>query len=273
MTDKQIRLGDLPHELLADIAETVRFSTIAFVRGYTDDPQLLGSGVLVSAGGVSAILTAEHVLDVLPTSGRLGVFLTRGGLYESIDVGGTTLLRLARGVKEADGPDLGAIVLAPSIASSIGAKKSFVDLDTRRDAVLATPPHVLNDGMWLAQGYLEEESVVERRDGGTHFFLYNFTGVGAPDVVIHAGEHDYVDFLVSYEARPIMPRSWGGMSGGGLWQVRLRDTEGEISYDRPVLAGILFYQHPTSADTCGVKGHSWRSVYDVAFSAIAKCKA
>jgi hypothetical protein len=270
--DKQIKLGDIPQELLMDISKTVRFHTMAFMRADVSNQQLLGSGVLVSAGGVRAILTAHHVLDVLPTSGRIGVFLTPGGAPESIDVSGTTFLRIACGVQAGEGPDLGAIVLAPSIASAIAAKKTFVNLDLLREVVLRTQPHVHDDGTWFAQGYLEEESVVERNGARIDFFLHNFTGVGAPDMIANIGEHDYVDFLVSYEARHTMPRSWGGMSGGGLWQVLLRDAGGRINYDRPVLAGILFYQHPTSADTCGVKGHSWRSVYDVAFSAIAKCQ-
>lgn len=267
-----IQLGDLPSDLLAEIAERLRFYTIAFTTvDASGDPKLLGSGVLISAGGVRAILTADHVREVLPTKDRLGLFLTSGTSFESIDVAGVTSLRIARGRSDSAGPDLGAIVLSPTIASSIGARKSFFNLDLHRPSIQQQTPDV-TAGTWFAQGFLQEETALERHAGHFDFYLYALTGVGAPDAVTAAGDHDYVDFLVSHDARATMPKSWGGMSGGGLWQVSLLEANDRLTFDRPVLAGILFYQYPTTDDVCGVKGHAWKSIYDVAFDALSTGK-
>jgi hypothetical protein len=273
--DKLIVLKDVPAATVASLSENIRFHTVGFLRS-TDargaaDPHLLGSGVLVSANGVRAILTAAHVLDTLPTTGRIGIFTQHGTAFETIDAGGVVAVRIQRSGNQVHGPDLGALVLSPPIAGTLAARKNFYNLDKRRADILEQPPDV-DAGFWAAQGFLAEETTVDRQLGAIDMTVYNFTAVGGPDEVVRENEHDYVDFLVSYEARATTPVSWGGMSGGGLWQVTLREVAGAISDDRPVLAGILFYQHPTSDTTCGVKGHAWRSVYGAAYDLISNCR-
>jgi hypothetical protein len=96
-------------------------------------------------------------------------------------------------------------------------------------------------------------------------YFYNFTGLGCPETSQRIGDHDYFDFPVSYEARPVAPVSWGGMSGGGLWQVPLKQEGNSLRHLSPLLSGILFYQQPTSETECGVRAHGRRSVYEVAY--------
>lgn len=271
--DDIILVKDLPPTFVAAAARDLAAYTVAFVR-VQDAPDgrrasLLGSGVLVSAGGIRAILTAQHVIRVLPKSGRLCVLLERTPEPHSIDTTGLAFLEIARGGRESEGPDLGAVILAPQIAASIAAKKSFVTLDAKREQMLGSPPEI-DDGVWFAQGFLEERTVVtldaDRRGRTTGFF--NFTGVGGPDKVINVGEHDYFEFPVDFGARAVAPRSWGGMSGGGLWQVPIRRVDGGLIHGSPLLSGLLFYQHPTSDSTCGVRGHGRRSLYLTAYNAI-----
>lgn len=267
-----IYAGDIPKDILNSIGETIRFYTVAFADFVKRDdgtvaPQLLGTGTLVSAGGVRAIMTAAHVIDILPMNGRIGVFLTPESAPESIDVGGVARVSLPRGESESAGPDLGALILAPSIASTLAAKKLFFNLDSARARILAATPDV-RSGIWVAQGFLDEETRVERDGRVVHAYLYNFSAVGGPDEVVAAGAHDYVDFLVSHDARDSSPERWGGMSGGGLWQVPL-SRAAAITHGTPTLAGVLFYQHPTSATTSGVRGHVWRSVYDILYGEIS----
>lgn len=253
------------------MAQNARFSTVGFVRVKDDDgfrvPYLLGSGVLVSAGSTKAILTARHVLDILPKTGRLGIFLTPGSELETIDTGGIARVEFPRGAVLSSGPDLGAMILAPTIASLIGAKKTFFNLDRHRDTVLTTPRGV-HDGIWLAQGFLQEKTTTTRESDGVNFHMYNFSAIGGPDEIVQVGDHEYVDYPVSFEARGTTPKDWGGMSGGGLWQIPLRLNADEITDGRPLLAGVLFFQHPTSDTTAGVRGHAWRSIYSVAYDEI-----
>src|SRR5206468_10135187 len=142
----------------------------------------LGSGTLVKLGAVRAILTADHVLDVLPKRDRLGLILSPTISRYTIETQALVYRRIARGTIASEGPDLGAVVLAPSIASAIAAKKTFYDLEVYRDKMLKTPPRP-NDGLWFVHGFIGERTVEERgRDGFSLIKgFYNLSGAGGPD--------------------------------------------------------------------------------------------
>lgn len=273
--DEMVLLKDLPRTLIESVIQELASHTIAFLRVYDattpHQADLLGSGVLVSAGDRHAILTADHVVQILPTTGRIGLFLERTSQVHTIDTGGISTIRIARGTDDSLGSDLAAIILAPHIAGAIAAKKLFFNLASRRDRMLKDAPDLRN-GAWFAQGFLEERTVVAPdpvEEGLTKYF-YNFTGVGGPETVENVGDYDYFDFPVSYEARCEAPVSWGGMSGGGIWQVPLKKSNGNLTHLSPVLSGVMFYQHPTTETECGIRGHGRRSIYEKAHRAICE---
>jgi hypothetical protein len=81
--------------------------------------------------------------------------------------------------------------------------------------MLNTPP-AIDEGIWVAHGFLEERSfVVADPDGGFTKKLYNFSGFGGPDETTRIGLYDYFDFPVTNPTARHEPASWGGMSGGG----------------------------------------------------------
>lgn len=272
--------GDLPPSVIEAAACGIADYSIGFVRientPHGQDAVLLGSGTLVSVGSKRAVLTANHVVSILPRVGRLGLIISPGFQQHTVDTQGLTYLQIARGtVVDADGPDLGAVVLAPSIASAIAAKKTFYNLDLRRDQMVHSPPD-LHDGLWFINGFVDEFTAVEPTTGGYSSVkgFYNVSGAGGPDEPMVAGDYDYFAFPVSYDRRSIAPKNFGGMSGGGLWQVPLlRDGEREIKPETPLLSGVVFYQAPTTDSYCGVKCHGRQSVYRVAYTAIACSRA
>jgi hypothetical protein len=228
----------------------------------------------VSVGTTHAILTAHHVLSVLPRSGRLGLILSSTAKQHTIDITGIAYVPIARGTRDSEGPDLGAIILSPSIASAIGTKKVFYNLDAHRDQLISSPPDI-RDGFWFVNGFVDEKTIEEPNKDGYALVkgFYNLSGAGGPEQVTVVGDHDYFDFPVSYGGRLVAPKSFGGMSGGGLWQVPLmRSPEGEIKHKTPLLSGVVFYQEPTTEAYCGVKCHGRQSVYRVAFDAIKQKK-
>ena len=83
------------------------------------------------------------------------------------------------------------------------------------------------------------------------------------------GGHDYFAFPVEYEqGSSMLPKSFRGMSGGGLWQVPLtRDPRGEITHEAPLLSGVVFYEEQTQA-SFNIKCHGRQSVYRVAYEAL-----
>lgn len=274
-TVEEIKLGEIPAAAIESAAKHVVNYSIGFL--HVNDPprsshdlRLLGSGTLVSVGTTYAILTADHVLSVLPRSGRLGLILSPTVQQYTIDIQGIVYLQIARGKREEDGPDIGAVVLSPSIATAIGAKKVFYNLDAHRDNALLSPPDI-RDGFWFVNGFVDEKTVEERDKDGYALVkgFYNLSGAGGPDKITVVGDHDYFNFPVSYGGRSVSPKSFGGMSGGGLWQVPLkRGADGEIEHRIPILSGIVFYQEPTTETYCGVKCHGRQSIYRVTFDAI-----
>ncbi|MCI0639674.1 MAG: hypothetical protein L0Y70_11405 [Gemmataceae bacterium] len=114
--DDIVLVKDLPHALIEDVIKELACSTVGFLRidqARGPDADLLGSGVLVSVGAQRAILTAHHVLEVLPTSGRIGLLLGRTTQPHSIDTGGVSVLKIARGTQDSVGPDIGAGAVGP----------------------------------------------------------------------------------------------------------------------------------------------------------------
>ena len=268
-----ILIKDLPPQLTSSIFETIAFYTIAFLRIDEADvsgvPSLLGSGVLVSLGSTRASLTADHVARALPTSGRITLFLGRTTQPHSVEIAALIPVTVGRGRVESEGPDLAMVLLAPHIAGAIAAKKNFYNLDVRRDRLLTDPPE-LRDGAWFAQGFLEERTTVlpDPLEEGLTKYFYNFTGVGGPESIDVVGAFDYFEYPVSFEARPNSPVSWGGMSGGGLWQVPLKREDGKLVHLPPFLSGVMFYQHATTPSTCGIKAHARQSIYGEAYRVV-----
>ena len=271
--DETVLVKNLPRTLVESVIHDISNYTVGFLR-VTDanvrvDADLLGSGVLVSSGTTRAILTADHVVEVLPRSGRVGLLLSRTTQPHTIDTGGIAPIKIGRGRSESTGPDLAIIVLASQIAGSIAAKKLFFNLQAHRDRLLNSPPS-LRDGAWFAQGFLQERTLVRPdpvEEGLTKYF-YNFTGLGGPDTIQCANDYDYFDYPVSPVARIEAPMNWGGMSGGGIWQVPLKRVNGALTHGPAVLSGVMFYQYQTTDTKCGIKAHGPRSVYDRAMKAI-----
>lgn len=269
-----VKVTDLPASLMDGIVCDLAAYSIGFLRlqdtSQGQDAFLLGSGTLVEIGSTRAILTAHHVIQVLTQRGRLGILLSPTLQPHTIDTQGVTYLKIARGDVDSTGPDLGAVLLAPHIAGAIAAKKIFYNLDLRRERLLHHPPDS-RDGVWFVHGFLNEKTVRQpatNEDGPVTSF-YSFSGAAPAEPVCQIGSHDYFTCPVSPTARPMAPSSFGGMSGGGLWQVELtRDDQGNLVHKTPLLSGVVFYQEATEAG-CSVKCHGRTSLYRIAYDAIA----
>jgi len=269
---ESIRVGDLPKELTEGVVRELSAFSIGFARVVetANRPRvdLLGSGTLVTAGRKQAILTAHHVVQVLPRVGRLGLLLWSSDHPTTVDCAGLGFLEIARGVDDSVGPDLGAVVLSAPIASAIAAQKSFYNLDNRRDGVLNRPPQD-NEGFWIANGFIDERTTEHRGEGIVSKRFFNLSAAGGAERQPDVDQFDYYQYPVSIEGREYSPRSFGGMSGGGLWQIPLaREGNGSVVSRTPLFSGLVFYQVPTTSSECGVRCHGRRSIYEIAYEAI-----
>jgi len=270
--DESILVGDLPQSVTDSVVKDISAFSVGLSKVYNGSKgpsvELLGSGTLVTVGSKRAILTAHHVIQVLPKTGRLGLLLWSTDHPTSIDIDGLGYVQIARGTEDSVGPDLGAIVLSTPIAGSIAAQKSFYNLDTRRESMLNSPPHP-QDGFWVANGFVAERTS-ELRDGGRILKrFHNLCSAGGVELESQIERYDYFSFPVSSKGRQVSPEYFNGMSGGGLWQVPLRrGANGQPVADTPILSGVVFYQVPTTETECGLRCHGRKSVYEVSYDAI-----
>ena len=278
----QIQIRGFPVPLMHKIVERLAQHTVGFLRLQTPSgpPELLGSGVLVSAGNTRAVLTAHHVIEVidkLSATERLGLLLEKTNQPHTINKDGVALRKIARG-RNALGPDLGALILAPPIASSIefSSMKSFYNLDKRRDQMLHAAPD-LRMGAWVAQGLIQEKTIVTPLpDGRGASVLFKGDGLfGGPENVEEIGGYDYLDYPVTPLARemtPSLPRTWGGMSGSGLWQIPLKANGANLEvanseFDTPLLSGVVFRQRKVDGEMW-IRCHGRKSVYQRALGVL-----
>lgn len=271
----KLRRSHFPKALDESIRGIVANYTVGFLRIENDEqgkkPVLIGSGTLVTANGIHAILTAHHVIDVLPVRDELGLIYSENQKLGTLPSGRLRYLKIDRGAVDSEGPDLGAVILPRPLAASLGAIKSFHNLDRRRSELLTSPP-ALADGLWVVQGFVDERTEEESDpDEGTRtvrFFQLSSLGSARP---YNIDNYDYFEVPIRYEDDRPIPESYGGTSGGGLWQVPLhkRGSDGEITLDLiPILSGVAFYQSPIESRLSSIKCHGRRSVYDVAYEAI-----
>lgn len=275
MTDS-IRFKDIPEAVHQQVIAQLRDHSIGFARATSARSdrkvELLGSGTLVRVGDKHAILTAHHVLEVLPKGPRLGVLLDSTTRLLSLDQRGLHRLKIARGKDDSVGPDLAALILAKPIASTLAAQRRFFDLSAHREEMLERP-ELDEHGMWVVGGFVDELTRRETHRGIPHITFRNQALLGTVERCPPVGEFDYFNSPIDVDDRVNVPKLFGGVSGGGLWQIQLaQDTKGVLSARQAKLSGVVFYQLPTTATQCGLRCHGRRSVYEVAFAAIANSK-
>ena len=278
MTPKEtFSIVDIPESLRENFGAQIWHYTVGFLRlmitGRFEDAVLLGSGILVRAGEVRAILTAHHVLEKLPKFpkiDRLGLILTDKLERTTIETIGIEHLKIARGDDDALGPDIAAVILSDHIASTLESKKSFYNLDKQKERLLEKPPEE-QEGIWIAQGFVDEMTIVdpESTDSLTIKAFCQFSSGGGVEEYPSNSEYDYYVFPLDEPPSDIFPTSFGGNSGGGLWQVTLKKgDDDQLAAKEILLRGILFYQRPLTEGPPALKCHGTKSVYEIAYSAV-----
>jgi hypothetical protein len=276
------RKFDLPVSSISDtvlksIMHRVGDYTVGFLRIEKEqrgkDLILLGSGTLVTVQGIHAILTAHHVVEVLPADGELGLVYSTV-THATVATDGLRYLKIDRGNRDSEGPDLGAVILPPNIVAMLSGRKSFHNLDRNRTKMLTDPPAIA-DGLWIVQGFIgkltKEELDFQRRVKRVIFLELSSSGLVSREYVV--GDHDYFDYPLEFSRASSKPRNYGGTSGGGLWQVRLekKGPNAELTpANVPILSGVAFCQGPVESNQSALKCHGRRSVYDAAYEAISQ---
>jgi hypothetical protein len=233
-----------------------------------EDVRLAGSGTLITVGGVRAILTAAHVLSNLPADHIIGLILpTRLDSKQlrpllTIDMRTARMISIAKGADHSLGPDLGLLLLADFDWSRFPTGKTFFNLSKRREMMLNNP-HEINRSVWGLCGTVDEWGQLPAANdpsshGTFHSIFMPTTVTGQRD----DGEFDYFSVQAADYLKSKLPKSFGGCSGGALWEgVVYERPDGSLEIRDKLLSGVAFYESGWEDGRNTVTCHGRRSIY------------
>jgi hypothetical protein len=163
------------------------------------------------------------------------------------------------------GPDLAFVRIPDPYAGSIEAKRSFWQMN-KNGMKIPKQLAARNTGLWITAGSAEEMNRI--RDGDPHFdhtlVPRTLVGWSAQPHFFAQSTWDYFDVQACYSYNSDLPRTFGGVSGGGLWHVKLSDAENNsepFHINHPMLMGVAFYESQIRDGSRVIRCHGPKSIY------------
>jgi hypothetical protein len=225
------------------------------ISGVPEQPKLAGTGTLLTVGGAHFILTARHVWErKLKDADQIGITLKpdvnhRFGINRR-DVA-------VFGLPKPDawnewGPDLMLLRIPAENVGSIAAVKVFLNVDK--------PPRKIERQVAFVQVLMGAPGAFSRVTGADVDLQITGMFLG-PETQHERDGFDYLDYQMNLKF-PV-PRTFGGVSGGGVWQVYLYYSEtGEIVWNES-LHGVAFYELDVVNEHRPIRCHGPRSIETV----------
>lgn len=241
---RDIPIKELPPELTAQVHEKARLHAVSMVLppiGETD-PRCC-SGTLVQINEMVGILTARHVWTEIQGAPSLALLVGGQPYYVDprilrafVPLGDGTLPIVGARV-----PDIAFVRLPLLARGPIQAYgKVFYSIDARRQT---SDLDLFGErGFWILAG---SPQALARPDTGMVPSLLYDTSV---EKRVTFGAWDYLFVNLNLKQNPELPRTYGGVSGGGIWRAVFQVSEDETlfvieSAKRDIiLSGVAFYQ-------------------------------
>jgi hypothetical protein len=268
-----VYLANIPNDKFMEISLPLHLYSTILIRIFTDKYGLdqgiqIGSGTFVTIGKAYGILTAQHVSEQIRPGDRLGIIAGSEGQEHrfimprnSIEIINMINQRLT----DEYGPDISFIIIADSEKiSTIKTHKSFYPLSHLRERLRTIQPSI-NSGVWMACGAPGENArmISSPIDLGRVMEFRDFVYWGCVKEPYEKDSFDYYEMPTS-EGPDETPRDYGGMSGGGLWQVSMyRSPEGLLKGKEYLLMGVIFYQGVGEDNIRYLRGHGPKSIYGI----------
>lgn len=279
MKTKTLILKDVPRSVDLEINNAIVDYSVAVCRVRGTDPTTftpLGSATFVIRDGVYGILTAHHCLHACNPVVRIGregqdtllLMVTRSRCV-ILDPGDVRERPLGIPVSDESGPDLTFIeIFSGPKLDSLKAIVSFWNLDQKHYELAKT---LSSPGIVLVEaGFPEIDYRTEIIDSVIHHELKHtvFLGSLEDENISEAGKWDYIKSRCEYRASEKVPETFKGVSGAGIWAVRLQisrdDTWSVKTYS---LLGVVFYETEISDSIRHLIGHFTKTIYQTAWSA------
>ena len=270
-------IRDLPRNLIADISQQLHWYSTGLIKIFQDNrnseiANLIGSGTFVYIEGVHGILTAQHVSALISDSCDIGLTLSASEQKHTIDSKYLKIIEVAKPLNPSEGPDISFIVLPPSDLGTIKAFKSFHNLTQKRKAILNKFPEI-SLGIWFICGIPDEATRIENSEKGFDYLkaFHGFCGAAGVARPTVRGDYDYLEVDVQCGESSEGPVSYGGVRGGGLWQITLiQDKNGAIQPKDYILSGLAFYQSDLKNEARFIRCHGRHSIYKMAYDKIVE---
>lgn len=232
-----------------------------------------GTGTLVDVDGTLCIVTADHVIEDIYHRNRVSLLIDwHGGLRRCVfERSILRFVRMPRGQTPDTGPDLGAILL-PLSGEAVGtlrSLKNFYNLTMRVDR-FAGRYLPLCDGVWIPCGVLGEDSqtLPPTRCFANVTAHWAMTGIAPAPLESVRDGYDYLDLHARLGDTDV-PNTFGGTSGGGLWQVRIvQHPDNQLEVHEVILSGVIFYESAVRDGIRILRSHGRASVYERLVAAI-----
>ncbi len=271
----EMNLSEIPESLIKEIAGVIHSYSTPLIKITQKDEKnenglLIGSGTFINIQGVCGILTAHHVAHQLEFGCLLGLILIPNEHRNVTNIQYLKIVDIAKGSNDADGPDLSFIQLPSTKVSEIKPYKHFIDLAVDREIMLDKPPEI-HGGIWFLCGTLGEKTKEEKssRGVGPVLALEGMCAAVGVDRFYTQDGFDYIEADIAYDIELDIPNTFGGMSGGGLWQVPIKKyNDGKLESVRYFLSGVAFYQSEIRESKRFIKCHGRESLYKNVYNKI-----
>jgi len=266
---QKVRIHPIPSEILEPISNELFWYSIGLLKLEKgkdgEEAEILGSGTLIEIDGLFGILTAHHVTRDIRKISEIGLVISSDITDYTIKTKYLGVIDIGESRKRSAGPDLSLITLPNSEIGILKAKKSFFNISQKREDVL-TNPLELDVGVWVLFGFVEEKTVTEEpKYGYTHvkgfYGLFGFTGITK---YYEQEGYDFWEVGVDYKFNSTLPNTFGGTSGGGLWQVHVAGSKKDgFQIQKRILMGVAFYETEIKNNIRYIRCNGPRSIYEI----------
>ncbi len=229
-------------------------------------PRLIGSGTLVNFGEVEGVLTCAHVRRHVTASTEFGIVCFPVGKSQlqahKIIVGVTECVEFSNDLNAADGPDIAFIRIPSEKLGAIRAVASVVNGDLHQKRWFEGEPHTKRVSEFVSGVVGEWTSESQLMGPRTRKTTFNGTTRSGEVITVRkSGLFDLFEFQPDTGGDLIVPKSYGGMSGAGLWRVYLNEDDTDCEYR---LVGVAFFETANGTIIC----HGIRSVYNALYDKV-----
>ncbi len=275
MKTKDVNLNDVPRSVDSEIAKALMHYSVAVcrVRGNDENTfRALGSGTFVVRDGMHGILTAHHCLHKCNPEIRIGragkdtllLFVTRSRSV-ILDPEDTREHPLAIPQSDESGPDLTFVEILPGPKLDwLNGIVSFWNLDQKHRSLAV---EIASNGTYIATaGFPQVDYQTRIAESAIHHKAKHTVFVGAlgDGDVSQQGKWDYIKSRCDRVSEEV-PKTFKGVSGGGMWEVRLQVTKDDQWDVRACcLVGVAFYE-AISDNSRDLRGNFIKTIYESAW--------